>query len=384
VGIGESPYFKWGGSSDPEFVLCLKAIQAACLDAGLDPDELDGFVSFADDRNTPLRLANAFGIRELRWSSMQWGGGGGGSGGAIQQAVAAVSCGFADHVVVYRALAQGQFGRIGQTGGPYSPRGKPFLEPYGIVSPAEHDAIRVNRYLYETGVRPETQRAVSMASYYHAQQNPRAVRYGRPLTMELYDQARWIAEPFRLYDCCQENDGAAALIVTSAERARDLCAAPVYVVAAAQGGGHRGGGLRAGIFDGDPFATAESVLVARRLYEMAGLTPGDIDVVQAYEDFTGCVVMSLIEHGLCQAEEANEVITYENLIAPTGKIPINTSGGNLAEAYIHGLELHVEAVRQLRGRSCNQVPHANFGLVAAGPGVVPTSSIVYGRQDGAR
>ena len=115
---------------------------------------------------------------------------------------------------------------------------------------------------------------------------------------------------------------------------------------------------------------------------MADLTPADVDVVQSYEDFTGCVVMSLIEHGLCTAESADQVLTFENLIAPSGTLPLNTSGGNLAEAYIHGLELHVEAVRQLRGESVNQVPDPKVGLVSSGPGAVPNSSILYGRESG--
>jgi acetyl-CoA acetyltransferase len=249
-----------------------------------------------------------------------------------------------------------------------------------VISPAQQDASRVMRFFHETGVSFQTQRAVSMAAYYHAQQNPRAVMRGRPLTEEAYDHSRWIVEPFRLYDCCQENDGAAAVIVASAERARDLRADPAYVLAAAQGGRHRCGGPRNGILDGDQFATAEFITIARRLYAMAGLGPGDVDVVQAYEDFTGCTVMALIEHGLCSAEEANEVLTFENLIAPKGGIPLNTSGGNLAEAYIHGLELHVEAVRQLRGQSCNQVPDAKVSLVVSAPGAVPTSSVIFGGE----
>ena len=211
AGIGESDYYKRGGSPDAEFLLAVKAIRAACADAGLDPRDIDGFVSYSYDRNTPLRLANAFGINELRWSTMQWGGGGGGGAGAIQQAVAAVCAGFADHVVVFRAIAQGQFGRFGRGNHGYTSRGAGQLAPYGVVSPAQQDAIRVNRFFHESGVSPLTQRAVSMAAYYHAQQNPRAVMHGRPLSAEKYDAARWIVEPFRLYDCCQENDGAAEI-----------------------------------------------------------------------------------------------------------------------------------------------------------------------------
>src|SRR5262252_8424775 len=223
AGIGETVYYKHGRSPDPEFALALQAILRAGEDAGIAPREIDGFASYSNDRNDPSRLAAALGLPELRFSNMQWGGGGGGGAAAVGNAAAAIAAGLADCVVVFRALAQGQFARFGVGGQVSTVSGEPaFTFPYGLISPAQRFAMRVTRFMHEHGLGREPLRAIALASYHHAQANPRAVMHGRPLTAEMYDSARWIVEPFRLYDCCLENDGAAALIIVSAECARDL------------------------------------------------------------------------------------------------------------------------------------------------------------------
>jgi acetyl-CoA acetyltransferase len=379
VGIGETTYYKHGQAQDAEFALALQAILRACEDAGIDPREVDGFASYSNDRNDPSRLAAALGLPELRFSNMQWGGGGGGGSAAVGNAAAAVAAGFADCVVVFRALAQGQFQRFGAAppGGTVS--GEAALTfPYGLISPAQRFAMRVMRFMHHHGVRQEAQRAIALASYHHAQANPRAVMHGRPLTPEAYDASRWIVEPFRLFDCCMENDGAAALVLVSAERARDLRRPPAYVLGVAQGSEHRNAARG---HNAPTYATSSFITVAPHLWEMAGLGPKDVHVVQSYENFTGGVLMSLVEHGFFAPEEANEFLTVENLIAPGGRLPLNTSGGNLAECYMHGLELQIEAVRQLRGASSSQVPGARVGLVISGPMVTPVSSMLLGTAD---
>jgi acetyl-CoA acetyltransferase len=221
-------------------------------------------------------------------------------------------------------------------------------------------------------------RAIAMASYHHAQSNPRAVMHGRPLTEEAYDTSRWIAEPYRLFDCCQENDGAAALILVSAERAKDFRHKPTYVLAAAQGSDHRNA---ARSFNAPDFASSSFGPVAPHLWEMAKLGPDDVDVLQSYENFTGGVLMSMAEHGFFKPDEANEFLTLENLLAPGGKLPLNTSGGNLAECYMHGLELQIEAVRQIRGQSTAQVPDVHVAGIIAGPMVTPVSTMIIGSQE---
>lgn len=374
AGIGETAYYKRGGAPVSEFQLVLEAILRAADDAGLDVEQIDGFASYSNDRNDPNRLATALGLPELRFSNMFWGGGGGGGAGAVGNAAAAIVAGYADYVVVYRGLAQGQFGRFGQgsqAGAVSYPMS--YTVPYGLMSPAQTFAMRVRRFMHDHGLSQEPLAAIAMASYHHAQTNPRAVMYGRPLTREDYDNSRWIVEPFHLFDCCQENDGAAAVILTSAERARDLRQKPAYLLAAAQGSAYRQG---APAHNAPDYATSNFATLAPRLYGMAGIEPADVDVAQVYENFTGGVLMSIVEHGFCAPEEAETFCTFENLTAPAGRLPINTSGGNLAECYMHGLELVTEAVRQVRGTSTCQVPEARISMVVAGPMVQPVSSLI--------
>jgi len=381
AGVGETEYFRHGEATEPEMVMCLKAILAACQDAGIDPKDIDGFSSFSNDRNDPPTLATALGIRELRYSTMLWAGGGGGGAGAMANAAAAVATGLADCVVVYRALAQGQFGRFGQGAAVKTISGAAaYSMPYGQMSPAQWYAPKAMRFMHEHNIGQEALRAIALAAYHHAQANPRAVMYGRPLSEEKYDNSRWITEPFHLYDCCQENDGAAALILVSAERARDLKQKPAYILGAAMGAGFRVHNTPDGFATPD-LASSHFKTVAKHMYEMAKVRPQDVDVAQVYENFTGGVLMSMVEHGFFEPEEAMDFLKLENLIAPGGKLPLNTSGGNLAECYMHGLELQIEAVRQLRGQSTSQVPGAKVSLAVSGPMVTPVSTIIFGSEE---
>ena len=378
VGVGESAYHKHGQSPDPEFVLALKAILAACADAGLDAHEIDGFASYANDRNDPARLAAALGVRRLRSATMQWGGGGGGCAAAVANAAAAIAAGMAECVVVYRALAQGQFGRFGQQVGENALSGETAWQlPYGVIAPPQKFALRVMRYLHEHGIRREALRAIALASSRHAQANPRAVMHGKPLDAARYDAARWIVEPFRLYDCCMESDGAAAVLLVAAERARGFRQPPVYLLGAAAGGEQRSG---AQPHNAPAYASANHTGIAQDLYAMAGVGPSDVGSVQAYENFTGAVVMALAEHGFFKPDEANDFLTPDNLIAPDGRLPFNTSGGNLAECYLQGMELIVEAVRQVRGQSTSPARRHDVSLVIGGPLVTPASSLLLGSE----
>lgn len=378
VGIGETQYYKRGQSPDAEFKLALKAIISACKDAEISPKKVDGFASFSNDRSDPSRLAAALGCDDLRFANMQWGGGGGGGSGAIANAAAAIATGMAECVIVFRALAQGQFGRFGQ--GPRSNTvagGGAFTVPYGLMSPAQSFAMKVTRFMHDHGVQQEALRAISLASYHHAQNNPRAVMHGRPLDEAKYEESRWIVEPFHLFDCCLENDGAAAMLLVDAERAKDFPHKSTYVLGALSGSHYRAG---ASVHNTPDYATSTFKTTVPRLYEMAEVKPQDVDVAQVYENFTGGVLMSIVEHGFCEPDGCNEFFTKENLIAPDGSLPTNTSGGNLAECYMHGLGLNIEAVRQLRGESTNQVANVDVSLVASGPMVTPVSSSIFGSE----
>ncbi|MFP6837310.1 MAG: hypothetical protein VB948_14525 [Pseudomonadales bacterium] len=378
VGVGETDYYKAGQSPDGEFKLTLMAIINACADAGIAPQDIDGFSSYSNDRADPSRLAAALGCKELRFANMQWGGGGGGGSGAVANAAAALATGMAECVVVFRGLAQGQFGRFGQ-----GPRRNTIAGdmahtvPYGLMSPAQMFAMKVQRFMHDHGVEQSALRSISLASYHHAQQNPRAVMHGRPLDEAGYDASRWIVEPFHLYDCCLENDGAAAMVLVAAERAGDFDKPPAFVLSALSGSHFRAG---ASVHNTPDYATSTFKTLAPRLYDMAGLGPEDVDVLQSYENFTGGVLMGIVEHGFCAPDACNEYFVSERLQAPGGDLPLNTSGGNLAECYMHGLGLNIEAVRQIRGESTNQVKNAEVSMVISGPMVTPVSSCIFGSE----
>jgi len=219
---------------------------------------------------------------------------------------------------------------------------------------------------------------VAVAFREHALRNPRAVRFGQPLTLEQHRSARFIADPFRLYDCCLETDGACALIVTSPERARDGRARPVRILAAAQASG-KGWGLGpmgSHNMPIDDYPSVNSKALARALFEMADLAPKDLDCAQIYDAFTGIVIMALEDFGICEPGEAGPFVAAGNLRWPQGKLPSNTAGGLLSEGYVHGLNLVTEGVRQMRGTSTSQVTDAETCLVTSGGAAGHKSALI--------
>jgi acetyl-CoA acetyltransferase len=378
VGVGESVYYKHGGSPDTEFQLACTAIKNAARDAGLKLNQLDGLISYMDNRNSPLRIADALGFGELRWSVTPWAGGGNNSSATMHLADAAISGGHADYVVAFRALAQGQFQRLGSGAGlmgGMAPEGLTWGLPYGLMTPAQECALQTNRWMHDHGVSQEALAAVSLACYANAQRNPRAVRYGRPLTREAYHESRWIVEPFHLYDCCMENDGAAAVIITTPERAKDLPGKAVPILATAQG---KGPEIGMHSFQQRWFPNMYYGNVGEMIWNRAGVKPTDVDVLQLYENFTGPVVMALCEMGYCEPGEVDAFVADGALEGPDARLPFNTSGGNIAEAYIHGLEMVIEAVRQSRGESTCQAKKVDLSLAVGGPGYAPGSAVLFG------
>ena len=378
AGVGLRQYRR-GASPLPERSTLVEAILAACAEAGFDPAGIDGFVSYGDDKNEPVRLMPALGLRELRWSASVWGGGGGGIAGAFGIAAAAILSGQASAVVIFRALVEGGSGRM--SAAVMAHHLNDHMLAAGLVSPAQVCAIRANRLFEHHGVPRGIVEELVRASYHHGSRNPEAVAYGQPFDADMLRHSRLIAEPFRLFDCSRENDGAGALLMVSAERARDLAKPPVYLLGCAQGT-EAGWGDLLDNDDDDLYATAGFRPVARNLYAATGLSPADIDVVQLYENFDAQGVMSLIDHGFCTADSAADLIRFENLIADGGRLPVNTSGGNLAQGFIHGIGLAVEAVRQLRGESANPVAGARTCLLAGGPGSPTVSSAIFANSPG--
>lgn len=377
VGLGATRYARHGGITDrTEFQLCCEAIMTAAEDAGLDVREIDGFCSYAAERHEPVLVQAALGIPELRFSNIVWGAGGGGCCGAVMDAALAVHAGICKNVVVYRSLAQGQYERYGL----YRPRpqGASWTAPYGLMTPGQMVALTFRRHMHEFGTPAEALGHVAVAFREHALRNPAAVQYGKPLTLEMHQSSRMISDPFRLFDCCLETDGAGAVIVTSRERARDLKQRPVRVLAAAQASGP-GWGL--GPFGGHnmplaDYASVNSKALGRALFEMAGINPSDIDCAQIYDAFSGIVLMAMEDFGICKPGEAGHFAMEGNLCWPHGALPTNTSGGQLSEGYLQGFTLVLEAVRQMRGQSTAQVQDAETCLVTSGGAMAHKSALI--------
>jgi len=374
AGIGYRQY-KRGTAPLPERGVLVQVIVDACDDAGFDPALIDGFVSYGDDKNEPVRLMPDLGMKQLNWSAQVWGGGGGGVAGAFGLASAAILTGQAKAVIVFRALTEGNSGRL--SAAVMAHHLNDHMVAAGTVAPAQICAMRAQRLFEHHGVPQSVCEELVRASYHHGKRNPDAVAYGRDFDLEAARTARWIAEPFRLFDCSRENDGAGAMLVVSSELARDLRKIPVKLLSVAQGA-QKGWGDLLENDDDDLYPTAGFGAIRERLYAQAGLTPADIDVVQLYENFSAQGVASLIDHGFCTYENVADVVRFENLIANGGKLPVNTSGGNFAHGFVHGIGCAVEAVRVLRGESANPVPGAQTCLLAGGPGSPTISSAIFG------
>ena len=229
------------------------------------------------------------------------------------------------------------------------------------------------RYMHEYGATSEDFGRVAVADRKHAANNPKAWFYNEPITLEQHQASRWIAEPLHLLDCCQETDGGQALVVTSVERARDLANRPAVISAVAQGTGvdqH----VMTSFYRDDIAQLPEMGVVARQLWAGSGLTPADIQTAILYDHFTPYVLMQLEEFGFCGRGEAKDFVR-DGAIEMGGRLPINTHGGQLGEAYIHGMNGIAEGVRQIRGTSVNPVSNVENVLVTAGTGV-PTSGLI--------
>ncbi|WP_078866482.1 thiolase C-terminal domain-containing protein [Streptomyces sp. NRRL S-1448] len=372
AGIGATEFSKDSGRS--ELKLAVEAVHAALDDAGLGPADVDGLVTFTMDTTPEITLAQAAGIGELTFfSRVHYGGGA--ACATIQQAALAVATGIAEVVVCYRAFNE----RSGRRFGSGVQERQPSAEgaalgwnlPFGLLTPASWVAMAAQRYLHTYGLTSEAFGHVAVTDRRHAARNRAAYFYGKPITLADHAASRWIAEPLRLLDCCQETDGGQALVVTTSERARDLRRPPALITAAAQGAG-RAQEQMTSFYRDDLTGLPEMNVVARQLWRTSRLTPADIDVAILYDHFTPFVLMQLEEFGFCAPGEAAGFVAADAL-------PLNTHGGQLGEAYLHGMNGIAEAVRQLRGTSPNQIPDATHVLVTAGTGV-PTSGLVLSRD----
>ena len=378
AGIGATEFSKASGRS--ELRLALEAIQAAVLDAGLELRDIDGLCTYTMDVTPPSDIAQNLGLPALRFFSRS-DFGGGAAGAVIQQAAIAVATGMADVVVAYRALNERSGYRFGT--GDRAVAAAPNAEsirqswyvPHGLSTPAARVALFARRYMHEYGATSEDFGRVSVTARAFAATNPNAWFYGKPLTLAEHQASRMIADPLRLYDCCQESDGGVAIVVTSSERARSLRQRPVYVKAAAEGMGPDQEVLTS-FYRGSLSGQPEMGVVAAALYRQSGLTPDSIQAAILYDHFTPLVLAQLEELGFCGRGEAPAFVRDGN-IGPGGRLPVNMNGGQLGEGYIHGMNGIAEAVRQLRGTAVNQVEGVTDMVVTAGT-AVPTSGLILG------
>jgi acetyl-CoA acetyltransferase len=376
AGIGATEFSKDSGRS--ELQLAAEAVLAALADAGLAPRDVDGMSTFTMETNPENMVARTLGIGELKFFS-RIPHGGGGACAPVQQAAMAVATGIADVVVCYRAFNERSGVRFGQGPPPAKTAAtteneyRSWVNPYGLLTPAQHIAMFARRYMHAYGATSEDYGRVAVTMRKHAAVNPRAWFYGKPLTLAEHQASRWIAEPLHLYDCCQETDGGQAMVVVSAERARDLRHPPAIITAAAQGSGPDQYSMTSYYRD-DLTTLPEAGLCARQLWAQSGLDPADIDAAVLYDHFTPFVLNQLEEYGFCGRGEAKDFIAAGNLEIG-GALPTNTHGGQLGEGYLHGTNGIAEGVRLVRGTSTSQPPDVHNVLVTAGTGV-PTSALI--------
>ena len=381
VGIGATEFSKRSGRS--EMRLAVEAVLAACADAGIDPSEVDGISTYTMDNNPEMEVHRLIGGKALKmFSRIDYGGGA--ACGPLLQAAMAVATGICECVVVYRAMNERSEYRFG-TGvadrgadPTYETAAFGWHSPHGLITPASWVAMSASAYLHKYGATTEDFGRVSVGGRAMAAENPNAWFYQQPITLEDHQNSRWICEPLRLLDCCQESDGAVACVVVSDERAKELNHKPAYIRGAAQGACDDQQSMTS-YYREDITRLTECSLVAEQLYRQAGVGPSDIQTAVIYDHFTPYVMTQLEEYGFCQRGEAKDFLrSGEHLL--TGSLPINTHGGQLGEAYIHGMNGVAEGVSQIRGQSVNQVDNVQHVLVTAGTGV-PTSGLLLGSEN---
>jgi acetyl-CoA acetyltransferase len=375
AGIGATDFSKSSGRS--VLTLATQASLAAIADAGLQPQDVDGIVRCDFDVVSHNDLANSLGVTDLSY----WGAcgpGGAAPAGMIGQAVGAILSGQASTILVYRSMNGRSGFRLGkgrsqELTGPIGGNGtyEEFFVPYGLASPGQMWALLAQRHMQSYGTTSEQLGHIAMACREAANSNPGAQMADRTMTMEDYLASTMISSPLRLFDYCLETDGACAVVVTSTERARDLARPPVLISAVAQGGSRdMQGGISSPILMRPDPMELPSRRVAETLYRRAGIGPSDIDVAQFYDCFTITVLVQFEDYGFCDQGEGG-AFAESGAIRKGGSLPINTSGGNLSDGYIHGMSHIVEGARQMRDESTSQVPGAETCLVTSG---LPISS----------
>lgn len=378
AGLGATPYWKRGQSAPRTMnELVGQAIIAACDDAGLPVTDVDGLAYYSGGFDSSY-LMETLGIPELRFSAMLTGSGGG-SAGAVGLASAAVVAGLAKAVIVVGGNQQGEV-RFGSITKSYerTPENA-FFEAAGLIGPGHMFALLAQRQMHEYGYTREMFAEVALSARANAMDHPLALMK-KPLDLNTYMAAPPIADPLCLYDFCLESDGAIAVLVTSAERARDLRQQPVIVQGCTHGGERAWGrSLYWMNMPAEQFLSSGHRSVARDLYAQAGVGPQDIGVAQIYDHFTPQVIAQLEDYGFCAPGEGGDFVR-SGAIRRDGRLPINTDGGQLSSAYVWGMTHVREAVEQMRGTAFHQIAGAELALVTGGPSNVPMSGLILARS----
>lgn len=393
VGVGSTPYYKRGQSyPQSQLEMACEATLLALEDAGLTVDDLDGFAIYSNSCD-PATVASTLGVPEVRFAASLTSGGGG-SAGALGLAAAAIDGGMAtvcvtlmtlqqlnmrfggsavDGVLAYAMMSDGGGGAYGGGGG--VPPSAAFTANNGLLSPGHSFSLLTKRHMHLYGTQREHFAEVAISTRDNAVRRPETALRTEPLTLDEYFNARMISDPMCLFDYTMESDGAVAVITVAADRAKDLRQPPVYIMGSAHGGTGRWGQAIFRYFQApeDEFASSGHRPVAKRLYEMAGVGPEDVDVALLYDHFSPLVIMQLEDYGFCPIGEGGPFVADGNIRWPSGSIPVNTHGGNLSEAYIIGMTHVREAVEQMRGTAVNQVEGAEIALVTGGPASLPVS-----------
>jgi acetyl-CoA acetyltransferase len=397
VGVGSTPYYRRGGSlPETELSMACTAILAALDDAGLTVKDLDGFAIYSSSCD-PAVVGATLGVEEIRFAASLTSGGGG-AAGSLGLAAAAITSGQAEVCVslmtlqqVARRLGGTQVGASaapsgGGSASPYGaggiPPGMAFRAGSGLMSPGNSFALLTKRHMHLYGTKREHFAEIAISQRNNALKRPKTALQKDPLTLDQYFNARMISDPLCLYDYTMETDGCVAVITTSAARAKDLKQKPVYIMGSANGGMGRWGSAIFTYFQmpDEYFASSGHRPVAKRMYEMAGIGPKDVDVALLYDHFSPMVLMQLEDYGFCGIGEGGDFVASGAIRYETGSIPVNTHGGHLSEAYIIGMTHIREAVEQLRGVAVNQVKDAEIALVTGGPAGLPVSGTLLRRD----
>jgi acetyl-CoA acetyltransferase len=356
VGVGETEYSR--ASVRSTRALAVEAVAKALADAGLEAGEVDGMLSYHSNDSTPATaVAGDLGIRLNTFGDVI--GGGSSTEGLVAYALGLMEVGLCRAVVLFRAMNGYTEVRIGGTGARAAApvRGAELADrPYGMMSAGQRFAPTFMRHMYEYGTTSAQVAHVKVAHSKHAACNPKAL-FKTPVTVDEVLASRWIVKPLHLLDCCVETDNATALVLTSAERARDCRARPIHVMAAAG----RVSKPRADYLYNGRITQVAGVHTKELVFPGAGIEPADVDVTGAYDAFTFTAMLQLEEFGFCKKGEGGAYVA-SGAIELGGARPNNTSGGHLCEGYTHGMSMVIENVRQLRGTVDDYCPEAAKGV----------------------